>query len=446
MRRTVTALAVVGVVVAACGGADPEAGAPVPEDGVPLCTDVPSITADPALYSDNPKYVGNEMPVDEVMAWAIDQPGYAGIWIDRDHNGWVTVAFTNDVDARQADIETMWPDDGVVAVSVNVSEADLAELQQRAHEEVPEVLQGSGTMINYGVLALHVGFLTDENIAAIEEVFAGEPVCIEGLDPSLEVPAGPQPNEGDGWRLLVDKDEVGEVYRTGIAWDQASLDEMIASIPGLDIESPEVDFETEVAIWFGAVHGSSCPNLRLDDVVVTGNLVHGEIVEASNQMACTDDAIPHTYLVAVDRDRLPEPPFHIQLSPGVPPAGVPEERTVVNADLRESGSTASANQVGGDPELPGQQVLRSGDFIEPGFPFTYEIDLSCGWEWLGEINSYAWRASAAVPPSWISASEGEAVATVAVTLNEGPEPSVEVSYLDETLVYEAVDSLPVCGG
>ena len=339
------AVAVLTLMVVACGSPAPQAAAPVAEDGVPLCTDVPAITADPSLYTDTPKYVGNEMPVDEVQAWAVDQPGYAGIWIDRDHNGWVTVAFTQDTEARQSDIETMWPEDGVVAVAVDMSESDFAALQQRAHEELPAILQGSGTMINFGVLALHVGFLTEENVAAVNEVFAGEPVCIEGADPSLQVPAGPQPTEGAGWRLLVDQDGIGEVYRTGIAWDEASLVDLIEGISGLDTEPPDVDFENEVVIWFGAVHGSSCPDLRLDDVVITGDLVHGEIVESSGQLACTADAIPHTYLVAVDRDRLPGPPFHIQLGPEDPPSGVPEERTIVNADLREPGSTAAPNQV-----------------------------------------------------------------------------------------------------
>lgn len=446
MRRTVTAFALICVLVAACGTTEPEAAALVVHDTIPICADMAPITADPSLYRDTPRYVGNEMPVDEVMNWAMDQPGYAGIWIDRDHNGWVTVAFTEDVEARQTDIEKMWPDDGVVAVAVENSEDDLLALQERAHEELPEVLQGSGTMINFGVLSLHVGFLTDETIAVVEDAFAGEPVCIEGRDPSQEVPAGPQPSEGDGWRLLVDQDEVGEIYRTGIAWDQASLDALMATITGLQVDSPSVDFEHEVVIWFGAVHGSSCPDLRLDSVVVSGNVIHADIVETSNQMACTDDAIPHTYLVAFDRDRLPGPPFHIQLGPETPPAGVPEERTVVNADLREPGSTASPDQVGFDPNLPGPQVIRSGEFIEPGFPISYEIDLSCGWEWLGEINSYAWRAAVAVPDAWVEATEGAEVATVEVTLNEGPEPSVEVTYLEETLVYEPVDSLPVCGG
>lgn len=345
MRRTSAALAVLWVLVAACGATEPDAAAPVVNDTVPLCSDLDPIAADPSFYRDTPKYVGNEMPIDEVMTWAMDQPGYAGIWIDRDHNGWVTVAFTEDVEARQSEMETMWPDEGVVAVVVENSEADLAELQQRAHEELPDIVQSSGTMINYGVLALNVGFLTEENIAAVNQAFSGEPVCIEGLDPSLQVPAGPQPTDGDGWRLLIDQDEVGLTYRTGIAWDQASLDDLIASIPGLDVEPPQVDFENEVVIWFGAVHGSSCPNLRLDDVAVTDDLVHAVIVETSGQVACTADAIPHTYLVAFDRDRLPEPPFHIQLGPEDPPAGVPEERTTVDADLSEPGSTATPDQI-----------------------------------------------------------------------------------------------------
>ncbi|HEU4321442.1 MAG TPA: hypothetical protein VFS66_15335 [Acidimicrobiia bacterium] len=442
MRRTIAALAVLTWMVAACSTPDPQA-APPPSDGVPLCTDVPAITADPALYRDTPKYVANEMPIDAVSAWAMEQPGYAGIWIDRDHNGWLTVAFTENVDARQTEIETLWPNDGVVAVAVEATEEDLSAIQQRAHEELPEIIQGSGSMINYGVVSLHVGFLTEENIAAVEEAFAGEPVCIEGADPAQAVPEGPQPEGGDGWRLLVDEDEVGLTYRTGIAWDHDSLNDLIATIPELDIEPPDVEFETEVVIWFGAVHGSSCPNLRLDDVVVNGSLVYADIVETSNQMACTSDAIPHTYLVAVDRDRLPEAPFHIQLDSNDPPAGVPEERTVVEADLRQRGSIAEPGEVGFDANLPGPKVEQSGAIIETGFPWSYEIDLACGMEWLGEVNSYRWVASTELPQAWLDATKGADSVVVEIVLNEGDPPFVEVTFEGDTVTYIPGDA-PSC--
>jgi hypothetical protein len=42
-----------------------------------------------------------------------------------------------------------------------------------------------------------------------------------------------------------------------------------------------------------------------------------------NDLACTDDANPTAYVVALQRDRLPAGPFVVQLGPQDPPGGAP---------------------------------------------------------------------------------------------------------------------------
>ncbi len=151
---------------------------------------------------------------------------------------------------------------------------------------------------------------------------------------SLLPSAGPQQPAGDGWRLLAAQDETGQSYRTGIAFDDQSYETLWAEI-GLVGDRPAVDFEAKVAVWFGAVHGSSCPKLRLDGVVADRDaaLLFADIVLIDGLMACTADAIPHAYVVAVERSRLPVGPFAIQLDQDGPPPGAPEERTVIDVDL-----------------------------------------------------------------------------------------------------------------
>ena len=61
--------------------------------GFGSCVDAPTITADPALYRDEPRYGNAEALVAEVSAWAAGRPGFAQLWLDRDHHGWVTVGF-----------------------------------------------------------------------------------------------------------------------------------------------------------------------------------------------------------------------------------------------------------------------------------------------------------------------------------------------------------------
>ena len=446
-RQRAILLMVVGLVAAACGAdraADPLA--PV-SSGFPSCEDVPVITAPPGAYRDTPIYVENEMPIEEVQAWAATQPGYEGIWIDREHNGWLTVAFSENAADRQADLDSMFPDDGVVAVEVDYTADELAALQTRVGEELSEILDSyaTGSYENKGVVGIDVGVLTPEILEGIDARFAGEPICVDGRDPSTVPAPGPQPQEGEGWRLLADEAPAGEPYRTGIATDSGSLRGLWTEI-GLDAAVPEVDFETEVVIWFGAVYGSSCPDIRLDDVVVDGITVHAVIVLPDPPAACTADANPHAYVVGVERTKLPEGPFVIQLGPEDPPAGVPEERTVVDVDLSRPGSVAGPDDVGQDPGLPGPQYVESGDFIETGFARPYRLYIHCGIEWLGELNGLNWRTDDPIPPEWNGAKliDFETI-EVEITLSTGNPPQIDATAIGATVAYTpSNDPVPGC--
>jgi hypothetical protein len=217
-----------------------------------------------------------------------------------------------------------------------------------------------------------------------------------------------------------------------------------------------VDFETEVAIWFGAVYGSSCPNLRLDDVVVDEDraLIHAEIVDLDAGMACTADANPRAYVVAVERSRLPEGPFAIQLRADDPPSGVPEERTLVGVDLSQPGSVAGPDDIGPDPALmePDEFVVEPGGFVETGFPFPYRFSVHCGIEWLGNLNGVEWHTDVPdggtdfIPEEWRDAvNPATEELTVEILLSEGPDPTVEATLNGHTVVYApATEDPPGC--
>ena len=467
MARTSGILALIAsaMLMVACSAA-PQ-GSPAPTDGssalasasppalvgsFPRCGDVPPIAAPADWYRDSPIYLGNEMPIDAVQSWATGQPGFQELWIDRQHHGWITVAFTSDAEARQAELEREFPDVGVVAVRVDWTSADLEALQQRvaAHMNAhfPVVTYG---LVDHGVVGVGLGVLNDERLALLEDAFAGEPICVEGADPADVPKPGPQAQAGEGWRLLADE-QSGQAYRTGIAWDEASLTELWREIP-LDSELPAVDFESEVVIWFGAVYGSSCPNLRFDAVVFDNpkQLIYADIVNTEIVNVCTADANPRTYVVAVDRSRLPAPPFGIQLGPDDPPAGVPEERTIVDADLRLPGSVAEPGQVHGDPTLPKPQIEGSGAVFEPDFPGQYLLRVHCGTEWLGVINGITWRTDVPdgtvdyVPPEWEPLVADNESIVLEVLLETGDPPTVTATANGHSVVYVPVtEAAPGC--
>lgn len=431
---------VIGAVLAlsACGSVEvftASIGAPIPP-----CAEVPVLRAPDDAYSDTPRYVANEMPIDEIRAWAVRQPGFESIWIDRERNGWVTLAFSEAAAERQAEVREQFPGAGVVTIEVPWRMSDLRALQARIHDELGFTTElGSGIADNRGVVEIQVAVLTDEIRDEVTRRFRDQPVCLDGSDPSDWPHPGPQPNAGEGWRLLADEPGVGEPYRTGIATDPESLRTLWSAI-GLDGPVPEVDFQSEVVIWFGAVYGSSCPELRLDDVVVEGSMVYAQIVLTRPHIACTDDANPRAYVVAVQRSILPKGPFAIQLSRQDPPAGAPEERTIVDADLTVPGAVAAPGQVGRDPALPQPESVAWGDFLEPGFPMgPYHLYVHCGVEWLGEFNGYTWRTAEELPDEWLALMTPDQYVPVTLLLSTDPEPVIEATAGGLTVTYRVTD-------
>jgi hypothetical protein len=384
--------------------------------GLERC-DLELLAADPSYYRDEPVYVGNEMPTDEVRAWAAAQPAYEDIWIDRERNGWLSVGFSAGTAERQADLEREFPGVGVVAVAVEHGSAALDAVFQEAFAiaTAAGLPAGGGVSVPHGRASVYVGVL-DAPTLELFAAFAGRPVCFEGVDPADVIPDGPQPTAGDGWRLL-GSERSGEAYRTGVATDDDQYAALWATA-GITGDRPAVDFGSEIVVWFGAVYGSSCP-IRMDDVVVDRKaaLVHGTFVVPGANLACTDDANPEAYVVAIGRDRLPDGPFAVQLGPNDPPRGVPEERTLVAVGLSEPGSTARDDQIGPDPSLLDRtsegSVVAAGGYIETDLRgvFRYRLDLTCPFHTIGPINAVTWIAATtglveAPPPAWLDAADG----------------------------------------
>ena len=410
--------------------------------GVQRCDrDASFLQADPSFYRDTPIYVANEQPTDEVRAWALGQPGYEDIWIDRDNNGWIAVGFSQDAAVRQSELEAAFPDAGVVAVQVPVTQAELQALRADV-EATLDGLQswGSSHSVPLGLVEISVPVLDEETLARFAP-FAGMPLCVDGRDPADAVVDRAQPSEGDGWRLL-GADRSGETYRTGVATNLQQYEALWAQA-GLGGELPQVDFENEIVIWLGAVFGSGCP-IRLDDMVFDADraLVHGDFVLPGNPVGCNDDDNPEAYVVAVDRDELPAAPFAVQLNQDDPPRGAPLERTTVTVDLRTPGSVAGDQERSNEAPPPEQQRFMPDMVIEDGFVWTLAIDLDCSIDIIGPLNGISWIATdpalrdADAPQAWEEAAIDRFV-TADFLLSVDP-PSLTITANGVTIEYEPV--------
>jgi hypothetical protein len=308
------------------------------------CGDVETPRAAPELYEDSPVYRGNQMPADEVRRWARSRPGFVDLWIDRQNNGWINVQFTEGVARRQAELEREFPGVGVVAVKVANSESDLRRLARRVGDFVQE--RGLQTVYGWGnadnIVQLGLEVVTDELASALEAEFANEPLCVEGPDPEELVQPGPQPLAGDGWVMLGWEQGQGPAFEFGIATDQASYERLWGDTQ-LDGPPPTVDFGVDVVVWFSEGHGSSCPNLRLDEIIVDRerSQVYPLIVDTDNSLACTSDLVgTYQYVAALDRAELPAGPFEIGLGGG---DGELWRSLHVDADLTVPGSVVATD-------------------------------------------------------------------------------------------------------
>ncbi len=91
---------------------------------------------------------------------------------------------------------------------------------------------------------------------------------------------------------------------------------------------------------FGPAVSGSCPQIRLDDVVidVERRLVHADFSHPGAPSECTSDANPHAYIVALERDALPPSPFTVQVFEDVVCKGCVGEEPgeVTEVDLRST--------------------------------------------------------------------------------------------------------------
>lgn len=441
---TVMALAIPAV----AGDEDPPVPKPSALIGSPLvwCAEVPEITADPSLFRDRPIYVGNA-PTGKLQRWARQQPGYADLWIDRENFGWIVVAFARDAEQRQADIERRFPELGAVAVAVEHSKKELRRARRRIEREVAPLLEAPSLwdQPSHNIVGLGAGVLTDEIVALLELGIGDDPVCVSGADPSWLVPDGPQPTEGHGWTLVGHRQGGGgPFYRTGLASDYTQL-EALWIAAGMTGEVPEVDLDGNVVLWFAEPHGSTCDELRLDDIIIDHDraLIHPDIVMPDDPTFCTDDLRgAYQYLVAVERALLPAAPFAIQLDPER--AG--EDRLVVDADLRAPGSVAADHKIAQrDPPLR-LTGTRSGGIVEAGYRSPYVMNVRCGVGYLGELNGIHWVSEeASVPKAWLPKVSEDGEIVVSVLLKGGKDPRAIARTAGHTIRYEPRRDAPPSG-
>ena len=304
--------------------------------------------------------------VDAINEYGFRFPGqFGGLWLDN-ARGVVKVAFTEDLEIHRAAIAELAPAEAVVeVVQVSHSYAELVAIVDQIGALAADIgLQGGGVRTPLNRVALDLGYIEHDEVAAVNAAFDPDLVCIEGTD-EPPAPEGPQPVAGEGWRLLADQ-AVGIPYYVSAATTQTGLDRIWSRF-GFEGDVPAVDFEGEFVVLFTHAVSGSCPQIRLDDVIAEGSAIYGIYSYPGVEGACTSDANPHSFMVAVSRDAVQVGDVTISLEEGDACGGCDEDvRTV---DL-------------GDPDLDATLwgggrivVVRTGQGLED-FPAVTAVSVT----------------------------------------------------------------------
>ena len=134
--------------------------------------------------------------------------------------------------------------------------------------------------------------------------------------------ASRQPSGGRDWRLVAEQRGLGDPGQVRLIDDDTDL---AAAWKALHLVGPPavLDFDRSLAFWLTGVGTVGCPS-RLDDITI--DATGGDVVATFSRgltLGCDDGVVPDSFLVVLDRDRLPAGPFRVRLVGPHPPEVTP---------------------------------------------------------------------------------------------------------------------------
>lgn len=205
-------------------------------------------------------------------------------------------------------------------------------------------------------------------------------------------------------RILADGVSTGDPWTTSVAQSDADLERFA---PDTD-----VDWDAEVAFVFTLTESSSNPFGRVEDVRFdrTTLRLYPVVPLLADYEEGTDDANPHTVVVAVRRADLPEGDFSLWVDGDAPPAGAVDGVTHMAVGELEATDTEGPE---GRPE-----PLRSDGTIGVGqVRLAHDVTTHCGLQFLFlDIDGRQWTVAGDedlridwIPEEWEPEVDGESI-------------------------------------
>ena len=346
-------LAMVVLLLAACGGPAPEVEArpdppeqPVAEE----CDDVEKLAGLPAgLASRQPgsRSTGTEvaggdgtaegaprgdeerLPLDRrVEQWVQQEAAdsFAGIWVN-ELDGIPVLAFADDVERYRREVHDRFHPEITVLEAEN-SLAELRDVQARIDEEQanredaePGVVTSARVQVATNRVRVSIDDPSRERLAELSETYGASTICFEIPNVPEPLPDGLEAlAKAEGWRgnlqqtvsagtlieIAYDRDTAERAWRENVPEGlEERRDALLPADPGLYGDLDQVDFDQQALIVWSAGESGSCPGWLANIDTIVG-VVHTERGHVGGPQ-CTDDWAPYRMLLAIDRDRLPQP-------------------------------------------------------------------------------------------------------------------------------------------
>lgn len=346
MRSLPLGLVMVAVVATACaqstGGSGPSSAqmpSPPPADRVAADCEAlaqqESPPVDPSTLpteAHTPEYRGGEL-----HQWARTQAGdhFGGLWHTGPTKGVIVMAFTERVEAYREQIHQRFSDDiRVVGVERTWAELDalknLIEQDMRAQPRKAPSHQrrypDPGTIrhvaISEWIGRVRIGVIGGDEaaLAELSARYGADRICLDRREP-IEPPDldGPVRRlaKAEGWldelgpeteallEIAYDRPAAQRAWQANVP-DGLERDPGEPAAPGVFATLADVDFDQEAVVAWSAYESPSCPEWLADVRTDADGTVHLD-TDAAGGPACETVARPYRMVLAVDRDRLPDP-------------------------------------------------------------------------------------------------------------------------------------------
>jgi hypothetical protein len=120
-----------------------------------------------------------------------------------------------------------------------------------------------------------------------------------------------QPTSGHDWRILGYQRAISGPAIIAPVTDEATIDAVWAKLllPGV----PRAEFDRTAVFWFTATGSFGCPSHFAGlDIDQSRRIVAARVTRAHTSR-CDTLTVPDSFLIAIDRDRLPPAPYRVEL-------------------------------------------------------------------------------------------------------------------------------------